>query len=121
MATAMAPQELHRRAIARALAQGGAAAVRRVRYGLYRVESATRAGMQHTVSVDARGVYRCSCECGLAGRPCWHQAAVLIAKVEHASKGRVTGPSATPGAPAAPVQRIEAPANVIDLRARRAA
>jgi hypothetical protein len=114
VATPRVPAELRRRAIARALAQGGAAAVRRVRYGLYRVASATRAGAQHTVSVDARGVYRCSCAGGLAGRPCWHQAAVLIAKVEHASKGRVTGA-------AAPVQRIEAPANVIDLRARRAA
>jgi hypothetical protein len=113
----MSPQELRSRAIVRALAHGGAATVRRVRFGLYEVASASRPGTAHTVAVDERGAYRCSCEAGIAGVPaCWHRAAVYVAKVEHAmqGKGRVTGP-------AAPVQRIEAPANVIDLRARRAA
>jgi hypothetical protein len=81
-------------AISRALARGGAAAVARVRYGLYRVASSSRPGLVHTVSVDAAGRYRCDCEAGVAGRVCWHAAAVFIAKVEHASKGkgRVTGP-----------------------------
>jgi SWIM zinc finger len=90
----MAPETSRRNAISLALARGGAAAVRRVRYGHYRVESASRPGAVHTVSVDARGRYRCSCEAGVAGRPaCWHRAAVLIAKVEQASRGkaRVTG------------------------------
>jgi hypothetical protein len=104
----MASTGAEARAISRALANGGAAAVRRVRYGLYRVESASRPGTAHTVSVDARGRYRCSCEAGVAGRPaCWHRAAVWIAKVEHASRGkaRVTGPpsgraAAAPALPA---------------------
>lgn len=78
----MARSELERRAIARALAMGGAAAVTRRRYGLYRVASNTRPGLSHTVSVDARGQYWCTCEAGLAGRPCWHAGAVYVAKVE---------------------------------------
>src|SRR4051794_30520623 len=80
------------RAIGRALANGGAAAVRRVRCGLYKVESSSRPGTVHTVSVEASGTYRCTCEAGVAERVCWHQAAVYIAKLEHASGGRVTGP-----------------------------
>ena len=84
-----------RSAISRALARGGAAAVERVRYGRYRVASASRPGTVHTVSVDARGRYRCDCEAGVAGKACWHAAAVFVAKVEHASQGgaRVTGPA----------------------------
>jgi hypothetical protein len=97
------------RAISRALANGGASCVRRLRYGLYEVESASRPGAVHRVSVDDAGTYHCSCEAGLAGRPvCWHRASVYVAKVEHASGGRVT-------APAPP-----APANVVPF-ARRAA
>jgi SWIM zinc finger len=113
----MSIEQQRRNAISRALAHGGAAAVTRVRFGLYRVASASRPGAAHTVSVDARGAYRCSCEAGLAGRPaCWHRAAVFVAKLEHAmrGKGRVTSPAA-PSAPA-PVL-----APVIDLRSRRAA
>jgi hypothetical protein len=102
-----------RSAISRALARGGAAAVRRVRYGLYRVASSGRPGTVHTVCTD-RGVWRCTCAAGVAGRPaCWHRAAVLIAKVE-ARGARVTGP-ATPAAPA------PLPATVIPLPQRRAA
>jgi hypothetical protein len=100
MAQAMPFEELRRRAIARALAHGGAAAVTRIRYGLYRVQSATRPGQQHTVSVDAQGRYWCSCEAGLAGKPCHHKASVFIAKTE-AGGGRVTGP-AEPPTPALP-------------------
>jgi hypothetical protein len=102
-----------RNAIGRALARGGAAAVERVRYGLYRVASTSRAGRFHTVTVDARGRYRCDCEAGRAGRVCWAQAAVFIAKVEHASQGRarVTG---TPSGRAA--EAPELPANVTPLR-----
>jgi hypothetical protein len=79
-----------RSAISRALARGGAAAVRRVRYGLYRVGSASRLGTVHTVCTD-HGEWRCTCEAGFAGRPCWHVGAVYIAKVE-AKGARVTGP-----------------------------
>lgn len=88
------------RAINKALAMGGASTVERVRYGTYKVASRTREQLHHTVSVDARGTYHCTCEAGLQGRPCWHAAAVYIAKVEHASGGRVAGPSTTTGEPA---------------------
>jgi hypothetical protein len=80
-----------RRAITKALLLGGAAAVRRVRYGVYAVASASRPGVAHTVTIDARGAYRCDCEAGRHERVCWHAAAVYVAKVEHASGGRVTG------------------------------
>ena len=109
--------EMRRRAIARALERGGAAAVVRVRYGLYRVASSSRPGVWHTVAVDARGagapVYRCDCEAGLAGRACWHAGAVYVAKVEH---GRGPG-----GGPAAPARTPAPAAAVIDLRHWRAA
>jgi hypothetical protein len=93
----MAPEERRRRAIARALANGGAAAVRRVRFGLYKVASASRPGVTHRVRVIGANWF-CTCEASLAGRPCWHQAAVYVAKLEHAmrGKGRVTGPAAPP-------------------------
>ena len=103
---AMERTGLERRAIARALANGGAGAVARVRYGLYQVRSATRPGQQHTVSVDGQGRWRCSCEAGLAGRPCWHAGAVYVAKLE-AGGARVTGPARSTGA---------LPANVTPLR-----
>jgi SWIM zinc finger len=108
-----------RSAISRALARGGAAAVARVRYGLYRVASASRPGTAHTVCTD-RGQWRCSCAAGVAGRPaCWHRAAVLIAKVE-AKGGRVTGPAIpAPAAPAGPAGPL--PATVTPLPRRRAA
>lgn len=110
MAQAMTPEELRRRAIGRALANGGAAAVSRVRYGLYQVRSASRPGQRHTVSQDAGGRLHCTCEAGLAGRPCWHAGAVYVAKVE-AGGGRVTGPAAPPEA---------LPGNVTVLRGRAA-
>jgi hypothetical protein len=89
---AMALTSSERNAVSRALARGGAAAVARVRFGLYRVASSSRPGTVHTVSVDAAGRYRCDCEAGVAGKACWHAAAVFVAKVEHASGARVTGP-----------------------------
>jgi len=93
----MATTAGERNAIGRALARGGAAAVERVRYGRYRVASASRPGRAHAVTVDARGRYRCDCAAGLAGRPCWHAGAVYVAKVERGG-GRVTGP-ASPASP----------------------
>jgi hypothetical protein len=98
----MALGESERSAIGRALARGGAAAVTRIRYGLYRVASNSRGGRFHTVTVDGRGRYRCDCEAGVAGKVCWAQAAVLIAKTEHASQGRarVTGAAEAPAPPA---------------------
>jgi hypothetical protein len=115
----MALTSSERSAISRALARGGAAAVRRVRYGLYRVASGSRPGTVHTVCID-RGQWRCSCAAGSAGRPaCWHRAAVLIAKVE-ARGARVTGPRPpTSEAPARPA--VPPPAAVPQLPQRRAA
>jgi len=93
----MASDELRRRALQRAIANGGASCVTRLRYGVYQVESASRPGTVHRVSVDEDGIYSCSCEAALAGRPaCWHRAAVFIAKTE-AGGGRVTGPAAGGG------------------------
>ena len=86
----MGNTEAGARAITKALLLGGAAAVRRLRYGVYAVASASRPGAAHTVTVKA-GAYRCDCEAGRHERVCWHQAAVYVAKVEHASGGRVTG------------------------------
>ena len=94
----MALRGSERNAISRALARGGAAAVGRVRYGRYRVASASRPGTAHAVSVDDQGWYHCDCEAGVAARVCWHVAAVFIAKLEHVSGARVTGPGRRPGA-----------------------
>lgn len=89
----MSEAERRRRALARALARGGAGAVVRLRYGLYRVPSSSRPGRYHTVRVDG-DAYRCDCESGLAGHVCWAMGAVFIAKTERASGGRVTRPAA---------------------------
>lgn len=106
-------QELRRRAIARALANGGARTVVRVRYGFYRVRSATQPGVEYRVSQDASGRYRCACPAGVAGRPCWHVASVYIAKVERGG-GRVTGPALVQRATPSPSPAL--PANVVPLR-----
>src|SRR5262245_38746840 len=92
----MAPNSSRRNAIARALAHGGSAAVSRVRYGRYRVASASLPGAAHTVSVDARGAYRCDCPAGVWGRPCWHAAATWLAKLERNGRVWVTGPGTRP-------------------------
>jgi hypothetical protein len=108
----MAPDELRRRAVRRALANGGASAVRRLRLGVYEVESASRPGTVHRVGVDGQGVYHCSCEAALAGRlACWHRAAVYVARLEKNSGVRVTGPAVSP----APNEAF-VPANVVLLR-----
>ena len=87
--------ELRRRAISKALAAGGAKTVTRVRLGTYKVESASRPGTVHTVSVIGANWF-CTCEAAAAGRAvCWHRAAVLIAKTE-ATGVRVVGPAVPP-------------------------
>ena len=80
-------------AIRKAVERGGAKLVRRVRFGLYLIESAHEAGRVYTVRVDAQGRYSCDCAAGASGRPCWHAAAVYVAKIEHSSGGRVTAPA----------------------------
>ncbi len=93
----MALSTSERNAISTALGHGGASAVQRRRYGVYQVVSASRPALAHTVTVDGEGRYACSCEAGAHGRPCWHAAAVYLAKVEAASGGRVTGPAPAAG------------------------
>ena len=85
-----------RNAITKALAHGNAATVRRLRAGAYAVRSASRPDVAHTVTVDATGVYRCTCEAGQHDRVCWHQAAAYVAEVEATSGGRVTAPAPAP-------------------------
>src|SRR5215204_3304738 len=90
-----------RNAVERALDRGGAAAVARVRFGLYLVASHSRSGVAHTVTVEG-GAYRCDCEAGRHGRVCWHAAATWLAKLEHNSRVRVTGPGTQPPPPTSP-------------------
>src|SRR5687768_15443010 len=112
MARAATVVEMRQRAIYRALANGGAAAVTRIKCGHYLVQSATRPGLTHTVRVDG-ATWHCTCEAAVAGRAsCWHRAAVLIAKTEHVSGAKVTGPATQAGEEAS----APAPANVIPLR-----
>ena len=91
----MEADERERRAIARALARGGA---RRVEPGVYpdtyRVLSGTREGRWFNVSVEG-GTYRCDCEAGLGHAPCAHAAAVYVARLE-AEGIKVTGPAGGP-------------------------
>lgn len=102
--------ELERRALRRALGLGLAGEVERVRYGWYRLPSTTRPGVFHTVRV-VDGAYTCDCEAGRAGRPCVHQAAVYIRKIE-AGGGTVVAPAA---------RAEQLPANVTPIDSRRAA
>ena len=106
----MAPTSSERRAITRALAHGGGAAVRRVRCDVYAVRSASRPGVVHTVTVDGTGAYGCDCEAGRHERVCWHQAAAYVARVEHASGGHHPAPA---GASAPTPERA---ANVMPIR-----
>lgn len=82
-------EERQRRALRKAFALGLAADVTRVRFGLYLVPSTTREGQAHRVAVSPRGRYSCSCEAGVAGRPCVHAAAVYLAKLERNSGASV--------------------------------
>src|SRR5688572_22182551 len=84
------------KAIHKALELNGAARVERVQYGVYRVPSASS---DATYLVTVHGTeYVCDCTAGQHRRACWHKAAVLIAKVEHASRARVIGPAPVPAA-----------------------
>lgn len=83
-------------AIQKALELNGAAKVERIQYGVYRVPSATS---ERSYLVTVHGSeYVCDCTAGMHGKACWHGAAVLIAKVEHASSARVIGPAPVPAA-----------------------
>lgn len=92
LATTPAPDRAvaaRQRALRKAFALGLAGDVVRLRLGLYEVPSQTRPGQAHRVTVSASGVYHCSCEAGVAGRPCVHQAAVYLRKLEQNSRANV--------------------------------
>jgi len=82
----------HAAAITKAVALGTAATVQRVRFGLYRVPSSDGTRTYRVTVVGSR--YSCECPAGQHGKACVHAAAVLVAKTERASGGRVTGPAA---------------------------
>lgn len=103
---AMDMRQARQRAIKRAIALGLAGEVIRVRCGWYQLPSTTRPGQVWTVRV-VDGRWSCDCEAGRNGRPCVHQAAVYIRKVEAGG--------ATVVAPAPP-----APSNVVEFRQRAA-
>lgn len=84
------------RAIKKALRLGGAQRVHRVRFGRYLVASESVPGREYTVTVDGppggtllEDRYRCTCPAGMTNRPCWHQAAVWLAKLERNHHVRV--------------------------------
>src|SRR5688572_16119783 len=95
--TRRAPEMLDTRqanAIRKAVELNGATKVQRVEYGVYLVPSATREGMTHVVTgkrTDGADL-QCDCEAGSLGKPCWHGASVMLAKMQHAAGVRVTGP-----------------------------
>ena len=99
----MALNKNERNAVAKAVELNGAAQVERVQYGVYRVPSAA-SDASYLVTVHGTE-YVCDCTAGQHGRACWHKAAVLIAKVEHASRARVIGPAPVPAAHAATVKQ----------------
>lgn len=45
--------------------------------GRFTVDSATRPGKRHPVTVHPNGLVTCGCESGKRGRPCWHRVAVV--------------------------------------------
>ena len=91
------------KAIQKALEVDGAAKVERVEYGTYLVPSASSGETYVVTATD--GEYACTCIAGQHGRACWHKAAVLIAKVEHASRARVIGPAPVPSPQPATVKQ----------------
>jgi hypothetical protein len=77
-----------RKALVKAIKLNGAALVTRLEYGVYAVPSQTQPGVEYLV----RGVrldgsdHSCTCEAGNRGIPCWHVAAVRLARVQAEAK-----------------------------------
>jgi len=87
-------------AIRKAVATNGAAKVQRIEHGVYLVPSGSREGITRTVTglrLDGPDL-ECGCESGSFGKPCWHVAAVMVAKMEHTAGVRVIGPAPVPAA-----------------------
>lgn len=80
----MALGDAQTRAIWKAIRSNGAALVERERHGVYRVPSATRAGVTYTVTGNGPfvGDYTCTCPSGSLRAPCWHAAAVRLRKTQ---------------------------------------
>ena len=106
-----------RNAISRALETNGADSVQRIEYGVYLVPSHSREGVTHVVTgkrVDGADL-ACDCEAGTFGKPCHHAAAVMIAKVEHATGVRVVGPAPIPAPTAVIARSATAPTRRVPL------
>ncbi len=103
-----------RKAISKAQQLSGAALVQRLRYGKYRVPSATEAGVFYTVTgvaMDASD-HRCDCPAGLHGHACWHVSAVRLARIRAEALKQAARLAAAPA---------RQPIVLAEERARRAA
>ena len=101
----MALSNNQRNAVAKAVEINGAALVERVQYGIYRVPSAS-SNRSYLVTVHG-AEYVCDCTAGQHAKACWHAAAVLIAKVERASRARVIGPVPVPATATGPTAEVK--------------
>jgi hypothetical protein len=77
-----------RKALVKAIKLNGAALVTRLEHGIYAVPSQTRPGVEYLVcGVRMDGSdHTCTCEAGNRGTPCWHIAAVRLARVQAEAK-----------------------------------
>jgi hypothetical protein len=77
-----------RKALVKAIKLNGAALVTRLQHGIYAVPSQTQPGVEYLVcGVRMDGSdHSCTCEAGNRGIPCWHIAAVRLARVQAEAK-----------------------------------
>jgi hypothetical protein len=77
-----------RKALVKAIKLNGAALVTRLEHGIYAVPSQTQPGVEYLVcGVRMDGSdHSCTCEAGNRGIPCWHVAAVRLARVQHEAR-----------------------------------
>jgi hypothetical protein len=77
-----------RKALVKAIKLNGAALVMRLEHGIYAVPSQTQPGVEYLVcGVKLDGSdHTCTCEAGNRGIPCWHVAAVRLARVQAEAK-----------------------------------
>jgi hypothetical protein len=77
-----------RNALVKAIKLNGASLVTRLEHGIYAVPSQTQPGVEYLVcGVKLDGSdHSCTCEAGNRGIPCWHMAAVRLARVQAEAK-----------------------------------